>query len=678
MGGALLDRYVAMELPSNDGYNSTSSRYLIGEEDKNSNNDEEDDDKEDNTPTSPVASMLSNFPNRAIEREVRRHDRYVVDSLAFLNKLDKQRVEQYASEASTNGGATTNSNRPFTIVVLASNRAVPYVTVPISMLLRGHEPSDFRDFMNVHVVNVERRPGKENYNIFDEMETKFSSIMTFHRWTEPYPKHQHISDPKFRYRADQTMDCIRSLELCQATQSKWCIVLEDDAIPVDNLAGNLLQYVDRTIFSVKGRRYSEDNNAAKKAQSPPVNIAQSAKTDQDGDSGEELLLQQVGMIKLYSPYNCNHIDNDRNLLREEYVEKHYDADASGENAGSSYGRRFSHISHSAVAVAFPSSTLAKLISYLRKQPSGGAIPVDEQIHHFWSSKANDLEVLEISPSLANHIGFVSDRRKANVFSKGISTDVRFRLTGGTEQRHSRTFSISDMMGKFSHDNKAVQREVKKHDRYLVDSLAHLNQFDESQAAKYIHKDAVDGRRFTFVVLTINRSLPYLAIFLSTLIRGHTIKDFSQLDVHVANIERRPGRGDYHLFDELKRKIPFATFHDWRAPYQKYENITDPKVTFFAHQRVYYIRALRLCQGKSTEYCLVFEDDALPCVGLLKKFISYVGGDEYRVFGSRPNFIDPDKLRPGQQNIFKVVANPKPIDQKEEDAETVHREKVGVM
>ena len=286
--------------------------------------------------------------------------------------------------------------------------------------------------------------------------------------------------------------------------------------------------------------------------------------------------------------------------------------------------------------------------------------------------------MEISPSLVNHIGFVSDRRKANGFSKGISTDVRFRLTGGTEQRQTRAFSISDMIGQFSHDNEAVQREVKKHDRYLVDSLAHLNKFDESQAAKYIHKDAVDGRRFTFVVLTINRSLPYLAIFLSTLIRGHTTTDFSQLDVHVANIERRPGKGDYHLFDELKRKIPFATFHDWRAPYQKYENITDPKVAFFANQRVDYIRALRLCQSNHKEYCLVFEDDALPCVGLLKKFISYVGDDEYRVFGSRPNFIDPDKLRPGQQNIFKVVANPKPIDQKEEDAETVHREKVGVM
>ena len=140
----------------------------------------------------------------------------------------------------------------------------------------------------------------------------------------------------------------------------------------------------------------------------------------------------------------------------------------------------------------------------------------------------------------------------------------------------------------------------------------------------------------------------------------------------------PGKESYHLFDELKRKITFATFHDWTAPYLQYENITDPKVRFFAHQRVDYIRALRLCQSKGTEYCLVFEDDALPCVGLLKKFVTYVGSNEYRVFGSRPNFIDPDKLRPGQQNIFKVVANPKPIGQKEEDAETVHREKVGVM
>lgn len=165
----------------------------------------------------------------------------------------------------------------------------------------------------------------------------------------------------------------------------------------------------------------------------------------------------------------------------------------------------------------------------------------------------------------------------------------------------------------------------------------------------------EKRRLTVVVLTINRTLPYILILLSVLIRGHTPKDFIyELDVHVANIERREGRESYHWFEVLRQKLPFVTFHRWTEIHSAYDTIPDQTEWYLAHQRLDFIRALKVCQEKESPWCVVMEDDAVPCVGFARKFRKFVDRQEFLVHGLRP--VSPRKIRGGGQVIDFSASN----------------------
>ena len=405
---------------------------------------------------------------------------------------------------------------------------------------------------------------------------------------------------------NERLDYIRSLELCQSAQSKWCLVLQDDALPVDNLVGNLQHYVDRQTYVVKG------NNRT-----------------------EEVALENVAMIKLFSAYNCGEADtnNERTLLRKDYAETQYHADIEQVKI-----RKFAHRFATtppcgAVAEAFPSAVLAKVVSYLKSQDGR----VDRLLQTFGTEGLhNNLTVLEISQSMVNHIGFASDVSGED-HSDGISTDVRFSLTRGVEWtastgRSSRTFSISGVQGIFDVNSGAIVREIQKHDRYVVDSLVYWDRFDETEAARYsTARDESTAAQITLVVMTVNRNIPYLSVFLGTLIRGHTPNDFAKFDLHVVNIERRLGKQNYTLFDDFKEKLgSFVTFHEWTDLYEGSAGVADSTKHYYADQRFDYIRSLKLCQSNNSTYCLIFEDDALPCVGFLDKFRRYVDVEEYQV------------------------------------------------
>ena len=567
------------------------------------------------TSTSPVASMLSDFPNRAIEREVRRHDRYVVDGLAFINTI----------KGFTVSNATVPMDKPFTVVILTRNRAVPYIAVLLSMLLRGHAPRMFRLMLDIHVINVERRKGKERYHLFDAMERKFSQLMTFHRWTEPYGEiedsvqNDSDQDRGKWFDDNQRLDYIRALELCQSVVSKWCLVLQDDALPVDNFVGNLQHYIDRQTYVVKG------NNGT-----------------------EEIALENVGMIKLFSAYNCGEADNERALRRKEYAETQYHADIE-QTKIRKFAHRFSTTPPcGALAEAFPSTVLTKVASYLEAQEG----QVDKLFQNFATTGHNNLTVLELSQTMVNHIGFVSEVNGGD-FDE-ISTDVRFSLTRGVEWtastgRSSRTFSISGMQGIFDVNNGAITREIQKHDRYVVDSLVYWDQFNEDEEARYRKaNDESSTAQITLIVMTVNRYIPYLSVFLGTLIRGHTPRDFANFDLHVVNIERRLGKQNYTLFDDFKEKLgSFVSFHNWTDLYHDSAGVSDSTKHYYADQRQDYIRSLKLCQSNNSTYCLIFEDDALPCVGFLNKFRRYVDLEKYQVdtkTASRSFYADTEESK----------------------------------
>mmetsp|Transcript_18446 Transcript_18446/g.53189 ORF Transcript_18446/g.53189 Transcript_18446/m.53189 type:complete len:151 (+) Transcript_18446:383-835(+) len=97
--------------------------------------------------TSPVDSMVMHrFPTESVEQDVRKHDRWVIESLAYLTSFDNAAsYEEYKSDAS----------KPITLVVLTVNRTVPYLSLLVSMQIRGHPQDVFMQSMEVRIVNGE-------------------------------------------------------------------------------------------------------------------------------------------------------------------------------------------------------------------------------------------------------------------------------------------------------------------------------------------------------------------------------------------------------------------------------------------------------------------------------------------------------------------------------------------
>lgn len=156
----------------------------------------------DNGYQSPVESMTPNFPNRIVEKEVTKHDRLVVESLAFVNAfnsaqkylgLQRKQLKQ-SDKASVSGhlhnkqllvpSRTSSASSPetLTLVFLTVNRAVPYIAVALASLIRGHTPEIFVKRLNVHVCNLEKRSDRiKSFHLFETLKERFPFI-TFHSW----------------------------------------------------------------------------------------------------------------------------------------------------------------------------------------------------------------------------------------------------------------------------------------------------------------------------------------------------------------------------------------------------------------------------------------------------------------------------------------------------------------
>ena len=182
---------------------------------------------------------------------------------------------------------------------------------------------------------------------------------------------------------------------------------------------------------------------------------------------------------------------------------------------------------------------------------------------------------------------------------------------------------------------ALHREIERHDRWLVHSMAWLQSFDGGSIAAY-RDDGSSGSKstgkqrhkpITLIIHTVNRHLPYLAVTVTSILRGHHpsyLRD--NVDMHIVNLEQRPCRCAYTFFAELAARLPFAKFHDRSVSYAGHDNnIVDGDIgrLFMTEQRREYIRSLSLCKDNGSEWCFIFEDDAVSTANLIPKFLRLV-------------------------------------------------------
>jgi len=423
--------------------------------------------------TSPVESLFRDhdFPNDAVERELRRHDRFVVESLAYIARFDDRSTAKFvdaetkfrASSSSAGaagrgagvGGGSGNGNggKPIALVVLTAHRDVPYLAVLVSMLLRGHDPAVFAESMDVHIVNVERRPGRRDYYpLFEDLRRKIGTFVHFHDWTAIYPQHSDLGDRT--YRADQRIDYVRAMRLCQSesssevegSPSRWCVLMEDDAVPAVDFATKFRRYVDRDIFPNATESGTDDVALEdvfllrlytpfapfqwRKVKEPPTTAGR--RQGQQGAAGQNVILANQG--ERYKPTHKEMIYNANRAL--DYNEAQYRGVLPAEKK-IAYKVKYNPERYGTVAIAYPTITLNRTIAYLERTDSRKGITSDISLGFDADPflREENLNRLGTVPSLVNHLGIYSDHSGGD-WGRGVSTDIRFKLDDGPSEADS--------------------------------------------------------------------------------------------------------------------------------------------------------------------------------------------------------------------------------------------------
>ena len=403
---------------------------------------------------SPVDSMLNGFSNDAMEREIHKHDRWVVDSQAFLHTFDADKYQA----AST----TTEQTKLMTIIILTINRSVPYVSVALSTLIRGHTPETFRKYIDLHVVNIERRPDRTPNTYFADLERKLGSFFRFWDWSEHYKETEHIrkmNKPEVLYMEDQRIDVIRSLKLCKERNSAWCLSVEDDAVFPVGFAPTF----DRYINVERYENATLPGGAKQNYDSPPL------KAGEDNSTGP-VMFGRLGFIKLYVPYNDGLADglgkgkSGGNIKAAEYSLDDYHSEraldlyeeSTLENAKVDYRVKASWTMYGGVANAYPKDKLDMLISYLSNTKRFKNYPTDTLLN-FDFIVGTKLALLETHPSMVGHIGYYRENLDAGKGIGEISTDIRFKLDDGQglEAKGEASTKTGKLIGKSNTGNTLV-------------------------------------------------------------------------------------------------------------------------------------------------------------------------------------------------------------------------------
>ena len=183
----------------------------------------------------------------------------------------------------------------------------------------------------------------------------------------------------------------------------------------------------------------------------------------------------------------------------------------------------------------------------------------------------------------------------------------------------------------NYPNRAIANEMARSDHYVVDSLAYLATFEDGNNKSYAIATNTESKPITLIVLTVNRSVPYLAVLVASLLRGNEPQTLAHnVNWHIINVERRVCKCHFQLFDDLEARLPFITFHDWSRKYS-YTELSDfgfgrhnnSKAQFLGGQQIDYYRALKLCLKMGSAWCSIMEDDVILTHGYVEKFLQLV-------------------------------------------------------
>lgn len=362
----------------------------------------------------PQNTHLVDYATSAVKQEVQKHDRFLVQGMAYMSDLNLGPEWTLTSEH--------KASRKLCINIYICNRRVPYINALLMTLLAHDISHDLLNYAKINFINTEKRKSRIDFRYMREVLSQLPFVDEVHNVTYPDTIYEQVAKMRpLNFREQFISDQISGLKLCIESKLDWCLMIEEDAI----VPTNFIKYLKKDVIKPIEKQGKKDS---------------------------------IGIISLYSYYNLVFF-GDAKLIDPSYSKMHYGKDQTRTNSerkadGSlPYHAEFTLLEkeykYGTVAMLYTLESAKKLVEYLEEV---GVDPIHNADEFMNDPRYFPLFVgrprRQVEPSMVNHIGFYSERM-ASINTRGVfsqlNTDARFIHDAGiTDEDYGIGYTASNL------------------------------------------------------------------------------------------------------------------------------------------------------------------------------------------------------------------------------------------
>jgi GR25 family glycosyltransferase involved in LPS biosynthesis len=355
----------------------------------------------------PKNTHLVDYMTSATEREIEKHDRFLVQGMYFMRTHDFEPLSQ------TIDRSKKEIEKKVCLNIYLCNRRIPYINALLMGLSSYSSKETEKDILKaeIHLLNTEKRKERLHFRYLKDKLSKLPFVHEVHNITYRDEIYRNITDRELIFREMFISDEISGLKICLESGFAYCIMMEEDAVvPVD-----FMTLLDDQVIA-------------------PLEKEGVIRIDGSGS---------ISVLSLYSYYNLVTKGHLR-LHYPSYTKRQYDKDATKMNS-ERFSRAMPPFRHDyeiteqeymygTVAMMYTRDSAQKLVNYLQKVGVDPIHNADEFMNadEYFPSEIG-IPRKHVQPSLVNHIGYYSERM-ANFKARGmfsqLNTDSRFMFDPG--------------------------------------------------------------------------------------------------------------------------------------------------------------------------------------------------------------------------------------------------------
>ena len=242
-------------------------------------------------PGYPKRSKLHYFPTVATEKEMAKHDRYIVHGMLYTDMLNDEYLSKHWNIHTIEQQQQQQQQHPeICITIFMKHRSVPYINALLMSFMMSHEEEEedkhhgnkyimkgeeLLSLVDFHLLDVERRVELE----YDRQRQKILSLPFLHVH-HPYHSDTHqkgnhrynqeqnptVTTANMNQRLEQIENYIHAANQCILSNLKYCLIMQEyNIVPID-FVSSLKKFIIEPLEQMEQnhddsqRRQSENNH----------------------------------------------------------------------------------------------------------------------------------------------------------------------------------------------------------------------------------------------------------------------------------------------------------------------------------------------------------------------------------------------------------------------------------